>query len=126
MLIELPCVPPSQNVYKSLTWTRAGLRTLARKKREWELLIQPYGFIWRANYGKTYASQVKITFCFPDNRRRDRDNYTYWKAIPDGLVKADILRDDSVKDVDITYEIKLATGCSKTIIELTTQPQEKA
>jgi len=55
-------------------------------------------------------------FYFPDNRRRDIDNFSYFKGILDGLVKAGIIADDSVKDVKIEYEMKLNTGKRQTEI----------
>ncbi len=119
MIIELHRVPPSQNVWKSWGWTMGGRRKQARIKKEWEHLFFGHGFEWKSEHGlRTYAKRVKITFLFPDNRRRDKDNYAYFKAIPDGLVKAGIIKDDSVKDVEIMYDMKLGTGSGKTIIVL--------
>lgn len=119
MIIEINKVPPSQNVWKSWGWTMGGRRKQARVKKEWESLFWGYGFLWKSEHGsRAYAKRIKITFCFPDNRRRDIDNYAYYKAIPDGLVKAGIIWDDSVKDVEISYAMELGTGSSKTVIEL--------
>lgn len=119
MIIELDRLPPSQNVWKSWGWTMGGRRKQARIKREWENLFIGYGFLWKSEHGsRAYAKRVKIIFYFKDNRRRDGDNYNYFKPIPDGLVKAGIIQDDSVKEVEISYAMELGTGSSKTVIEL--------
>lgn len=118
MIIELDGVPPSQNVWKSWSWTRGGRMKQSRTKKEWENRIMPYGFLWKAEHGpEKYARVVEVIFYFPDNRRRDKDNYAYFKGIPDGLVKAGIIRDDNVVDVRISYDMKLGTGSSKTVIQ---------
>lgn len=108
MRILIDKLPPSQNEWKRWSWTQGGRAKQRRIKKEWEKEIMPYGYLWKSLYGgNSYAKKVKIVFCFPDNRRRDLDNYVYFKGILDGLVKAGIIADDNVKNVKITYEMKL-------------------
>lgn len=46
------------------------------------------------------AAVVRITYHFPDKRRRDPDNYS-GKMILDGLVRAGIIEDDSFTVIDL-------------------------
>jgi len=110
--IEIDETPPSQNETNSWHWAKK-----AKEKKRWEQTIVNYGYIWKGDTNG-YAKKVKITFMFPDMRRRDKDNYIAWKAIMDSLVKADIIKDDSVKDVEVTYDLQIGTGERKTIIEI--------
>ena len=110
--IEIDETPPSQNETDCWHWAKK-----AKEKKRWEQMIINYGYIWKGN-GNTYAKKVKITFMFPDMRRRDKDNYIAWKAIMDSLVKADIIKDDSVKDIEVTYDLLIGTGERKTVIEV--------
>jgi len=117
MRIEIEKLPPSQNEWKKWSWTVGGRAKQRRIKREWENLIIPHGYLWKALYGPgIYAKEIKVIFYFPDNRRRDLDNFSYFKGILDGLVKAGIIADDSVKNVKIEYEMKLNTGKRQTEI----------
>lgn len=117
MIIEIEEVPPSQNEWKRWSWTSGGRAKQRRTKKHWESIIIPHGYLWKALYGPgVYANNIKIVFSFPDNRRRDIDNFSYFKGILDGLVKADIIADDSVKNVKIEYKMKLNTGQRKTEI----------
>lgn len=110
LTIEIPMVPTSQNNTKKLShWGQ-----MDREKKKWERIIMKYGYIWRGGPAK----KVFVTFYFPDNRRRDVDNYAYFKGILDGLTKAGIIADDSVKDVDVRWDIKIGTGERKTIVEV--------
>ena len=108
-IIEIGRVPISQNAIRSMHW---GARS--KEKKRWERAILPYGYLWRGKPGK----RVLITFCFPDMRRRDKDNYAYEKGIGDGLVKAGIIEDDAANKADIKHAVKLGTGERKTIIEV--------
>lgn len=112
--IELSNTPPSQRIYKDWHWTYRR-----RVKRRWEWKIESFGYIWSSLYLGMFAHKVTITFYFPDLRRRDKDNYVYFKGLLDGLVKAGIVRDDSEKEIDVIYPpLKLGTGERKTVIEL--------
>ena len=94
--IEVPGTPPSLNqiagkdnpwdyrTEKNL-WTES-VRLLARSKK----LPKPFD---KAN--------VTIEYFFPDNRRRDPDNYS-GKFLLDGLTKAGIIVDDSFDHINLT------------------------
>lgn len=112
MTIIIGDVPVSQNVYQHWHWAKKG-----KYKKEWENRIIPYGFIWKNNYSG-YAKEIKITYCFDDRRRRDKDNYCYGKWLMDGLVKAGIIKDDNVKDVKMECDVVLGAKERATIIEI--------
>lgn len=46
-------------------------------------------------------SIVTITYFFPDNRRRDPDNYA-GKMLLDGLTRGGIIKDDSFDNISLT------------------------
>jgi len=116
MTVIIEDVPVSQNVYQHWHWAKKG-----RYKKKWESRIIPYGYIWqnkwRDNYGR-YAKSVEILYCFDDKRRRDKDNYCYFKAIMDGLVKAGIIGDDNVKDVKMKCDVVIGMKERATMIEV--------
>ena len=91
--ITVPEIPPSNNKYigRDARWA------YQQEKQRWEWLIRsaikkPPVAIERA--------VVKITYFFPDRRRRDPDNYS-GKMIMDGLVRCDVLVDDSFDHVNL-------------------------
>lgn len=71
----------------------------AKLKEQWEQLTLNAC----REYGIQPVERVSITMelYFPDKRRRDLDNYSGlgFKFVMDGLVKAGIIRDDSVNEV---------------------------
>jgi len=112
MTIIIEDVPVSQNIYQHWHWAKKG-----KYKKKWENKVIPYGYIWKSNY-KGYAKKIRILICFPDKRRRDKDNYCYQKGIMDGLVKAGIIKDDSVKDVKMKCDVKIGMRKKATIIDI--------
>ena len=113
-IITITDVPPSQNIYKNWHWAKQR-----KEKIKWEYIIRSYSDKWGVWMSLSYAHKVTITFYFPDKRRRDKDNYVYFKGILDGLKNAGMIRDDSEKEIDVVYPpLKLGTGERKTVIEL--------
>lgn len=88
----MPAIPPSNNRFIG----RTNYREYQRVKKEWAALIaavcrpKPEAPLRRA--------VVRITYYFPDRRRRDPDNYA-GKLLLDGLVRCGILKDDSFDNV---------------------------
>jgi len=118
MTIEILAVPPSANVWESMSWTHGGRMKKMTIKRHWKSLLLKYGFLWKAQ-SSGYAKLVRVTFYFPDRRRRDSQNYSYFKPIPDGLTEAGIIRDDNDFEVVIQWRSLHGTGEKKTVIEVT-------
>lgn len=93
----IPAIPPSNNKYigRSVQWE------YQKVKKQWAVLIQalckPKPPI------PLEGVTVTLRYFFPDNRRRDPDNYS-GKIILDGLVKCGILKDDNFDCIDL--EIK--------------------
>lgn len=61
---------------------------------------------------------VKITYFFPDNRRRDLDNYS-GKMLLDPLVKEGVIVDDSFQHIKLLLEAYVDKGNPRTEIEIT-------
>ncbi len=117
MTIEILDVPPSQNIWEGLAWTMGGRMKKSSIKKKWKTRILKYGFLWKTE-SREYAKRVRITYYFPDHRRRDKQNWDYFKPIPDGLTDAGIIKDDNDRDVDIKWVNLNGTGERKTVIEV--------
>ena len=87
-------IPPSNNRFIG----RTNIFEYQQIKKEWAQLI---AICCRPRPMKPLEKAVvRITYFFPDKRRRDPDNYS-GKLILDGLTAAGIIKDDSF------YHIKL-------------------
>jgi Holliday junction resolvase RusA-like endonuclease len=90
--LVIPLVPISQN---NNVWNSRW-----RKKDYLELWVHT---VWaaalEAKIPKLEGAELEATIFFPDNRRRDYDNYfsPLWKGTLDGLVKAGVFSDDNYK-----------------------------
>jgi crossover junction endodeoxyribonuclease RusA len=82
--------PPSLNQWSRMHWAKS-----ARIKKQWENDIL-YVFLSCKAKGNfpLQKAQVKVTYYFTTNRRRDADNLNL-KFLLDGIVKAGIIKDDS-------------------------------
>ena len=101
-------VPPSLNNWHGLHWAAK-----AEAKKQWEKMLKT---LLR---GQQQFSRpvVRITYYFDIDRGRDKDNMAP-KWIMDGLVKSGVIRDDSVKAVDLDWSIsfKKAEWCKTEIV----------
>ena len=87
-------IPPSNNRFigRENRWEYQAV------KKRWAQLI---ALTCRPKPPKPLKSAVvRITYHFPDKRRRDPDNYS-GKMILDGLVRAGIIADDSFTAIDL-------------------------
>lgn len=66
---------------------------------------------------------VKITYCFPDKRRRDPDNYS-GKMLLDGLRAARVIRDDSFFEIELSLKAEFGTKTALTIVEVEDREDE--
>ena len=108
--IEILDTPPSQNEWNCMFWADRK-----RIKDIWEKMIWAE-LVNRIEIKK--LKNIKICFCFPDNKLRDIDNIVYFKAILEGLKMAKIIPDDNSKIVQPQYSIKTNTQERRTIIEI--------
>lgn len=97
--LVIPGIPPSIN-----TWRSMNHFTEARKKKEWEELVQWEVIRQKKRPPRPFQKAITVyRYYFPDRRRRDATNYSP-KWIEDGLVKAGVLEDDSFDHVELVIE----------------------
>ena len=106
-------IPPSNNQYLGRTGTNWNYN---REKKKFHQLIEV------ASYNKIpnepiNKSNIHIHYIFPDNRRRDPDNYS-GKMLLDPLVSLGIIQDDSFKCVDLTISAETIKGIKETHISI--------
>lgn len=91
---KIPDIPPSNNKFIG----RENRFQYQKIKKEWARLI---AVICVPKSPKPLErAVVRIVYHFPDNRRRDPDNYS-GKMLLDGLVRAGIILDDSFLCIDL-------------------------
>lgn len=107
----IPALPPSNNRFIG----RINYREYQRIKKEWAAVI---GYTCRPRPAKPLRSaRVRLTYFFPDRRRRDPDNYS-GKMILDGLVGAGVLADDSFDNIRLELCGGYDKDCPRTEIEV--------
>lgn len=89
MKIVIPEIPPSLNRYAG----RKNVHEYRREKDRWRDRVAWLAKVIRPEKPFEQAT-VRITYFFPDSRRRDPDNYA-GKMILDGLTAAGVIADDS-------------------------------
>lgn len=107
----IPEIPPSNNKYigRDVRWAYRDV------KKQWETRVA-YTCIPRPKQPLQNVT-VKLTYYFPDKRRRDPDNYS-GKMILDGLTKAGILADDSFGCIDLILRGRYDKTHPRTEIEI--------
>ena len=111
------------NNFKCPSWNTyyAGKHWSQRKKKADEI----HALVWlsvleQVKESVPFSKKVKLiyTVCYKDKRRRDADNAAI-KFFTDGLVEANILKDDSAEYVDeISIKIKTGQVDNKVIIKI--------
>lgn len=90
----IPEIPPSLNRYAG----RGNCWDYREQKQRWKDMVK---LICRPVPQRPMDKAiVRLTYYFPDRRRRDPDNYN-GKMIMDGLTAAGIIRDDSFDCVQL-------------------------
>jgi Holliday junction resolvase RusA-like endonuclease len=106
--LTLQGTPPSLNVWSRMHWAKA-----AKIKKQWEndilyTLLTTHAL--RAGEQFPYKkANIKITYYFATNRRRDADNLNL-KFLLDGIVKAGIIKDDST---NVIGQVETSWGVDK-------------
>lgn len=106
---DIPDIPPSNNKYigRNVPWE------YQKVKKQWAALIN---LKCRPKPPKPLEKAVvRLIYHFPDNRRRDPDNYS-GKMILDGLVQAGIIADDSFFCIDLQLSAVYDNGGRTEII----------
>ena len=111
MRFVIPEIPPSQNRYAG----RQNVWEYRNEKQRWKGLVtlfcrpKPKAPLGRAI--------VRITYFFPDRRRRDPDNYC-GKMILDGLTDAGVIQDDSFDCIQLILRGEYDSDNPRTEIEV--------
>ena len=112
MKIVIPEIHPSLNDWGNWHWGRRY-----SEKKRWSEMI-----FWLLHEAKakpiTGKAKVRIIYYFPDNKKRDKDNYSP-KFIFDGLKNAHVISDDSVINTDCDWSIRLGTKERKSVVYIT-------
>lgn len=92
---EVPGIPPSLNRF-------AGRRTEHEYRAEKEAWTQTVMILARRCRVPEPFKKATVTleYFFPDNRRRDPDNYC-GKLLLDGLTRGDVIEDDSMDHINL-------------------------
>ena len=94
--ITIPGVPPSLNQFAG----RENTNEYRKAKADWTDRV-----VWmvkRVRPEKPFdRARVEILYYFPDNRRRDPDNYC-GKLMLDGLTRAGVIVDDSFQCITLS------------------------
>lgn len=112
MKITVHDIPPSNNRYLGNSHNFNAYR---REKERWHWLIR--AAIKTKPKEPYIRAKVRITYYFPDRRRRDPDNYS-GKFILDPLVREGILKDDSFTCAVLELRAEVDKGNPRTEIEV--------
>ena len=112
MKITVHAIPPSNNNFLG---NSKNFNIYHREKQRWHWLIK--AAITEKPKKSIEKSIVRITYFFPDKRRRDPDNYS-GKMILDPLVKEGILVDDSFDRVRLELAAEVDRQDPRTEIEV--------
>lgn len=111
---EIADAPPSANEFFGKTGRNWDYN---REKKRWDLLVR-VALRGKVPEKPIQSAAVSIHYVFPDNRRRDPDNYT-GKMIMDPVVACGVLPDDSfrhVRKLELTAEVR--PGVTRTIVTI--------
>ncbi len=93
MKITIPEIPPSWNEIMRMHYHQRN-----KEVQRWAGLVGMFNNSRKQhNYER---AEVKLTYYFPDKRRRDPDNYS-GKVIMDALVSNGVIKDDSFANVEL-------------------------
>lgn len=117
MLIKIVIneIPPSNNKYMGRGSTKSQAFAYQAEKQRWAGLIM--GALKKKLNKPMRKARVRITYYFPDKKRRDPDNYS-GKFILDGLTKAGLIEDDSFANIILELYGRCDKENPRTEIEL--------
>mgnify|MGYP000886526789 FL=1 len=108
-------IPPSNNKYMGRGSAKYQAFEYQAEKQRWAGLIM--GALKKKLNKPMRKAKVRITYFFPDKRRRDPDNYS-GKFILDGLTKAGLIEDDSFANISLELYGRHDKENPRTVIEL--------
>lgn len=112
MKIVVDRIPPSNNKYMG---NSHNFNLYRKEKEEWHWLIR--AALTERPKRPFEKAIVRITYYFPDNRKRDADNYS-GKFILDPLVREGIIEDDSFKHIRLELAAHFKCENPRTEIEV--------
>ncbi len=111
MKFIIPDIPKSNNEYIG----RKNIHEYQRDKKDWCDMLWAY---CRPRPKKPFKKAiVVITYHFTDKIRRDPDNYS-GKMLLDGLVKNQIIKDDSFFCIRLVLDAEFGCATKETVIEV--------
>lgn len=96
--LVIPEIPPSNNKFMGRGSKQYQAFTYQKEKQKWAWLVR--AAVKKKPIKPIEKAIVNITYYFPDERKRDPDNYS-GKFILDGLTKAGIIKDDSFNNIKL-------------------------
>lgn len=115
MKLIIPEIPPSNNKYMGRGTVKGQAFAYQNEKQRWEWLVK--AAIKKKPKKPMEKARVRITYFFPDRRRRDPDNYS-GKFLLDGLTRAGIIEDDSFSNIQLELRGECDRKNPRTEIEL--------
>lgn len=113
--LVIPEIPPSNNKYMGRGSVRSQAFAYQDEKQRWAWLVR--AAVKKKPKKPLQKAKVKITYFFPDRRRRDPDNYS-GKFILDGLTGAGVIEDDSFGNIRLELRGEHDKNNPRTEIEL--------
>lgn len=107
-------IPPSNNKYMGRS-AKGFHFAYQDEKQKWEWLVR--AAVKKKPKKPLKKARVRITYFFPDRRRRDPDNYS-GKFLLDGLTKSGLIEDDSFKNIRLELRGEHDKQNPRTEIEL--------
>lgn len=114
MKLVIPAIPPSNNKYMGRNAKNFHF-AYQEEKRKWEWLVR--AALKQKPQKPFKKARVRITYFFPDRRRRDPDNYS-GKFLLDGIRKAGLIQDDSFSNIKLELQGEHDKENPRTEIEL--------
>lgn len=115
MKLIIPDIPPSNNKYMGRGTVKGQAFAYQNEKQRWEWLVK--AAVKKKPKKPMEKARVRITYFFPDRKRRDPDNYS-GKFLLDGLTRAGIIEDDSFSNIQLELRGEYDRKNPRTEIEL--------
>lgn len=112
MKIVIPEIPPSLNRFAG----RKNVYEYRDEKDRWKAMVAWLAKAQRPEKPYEQAT-VRITYFFPDSRRRDPDNYA-GKMLLDGLTAAGVIADDSFSCIRLVLDGEVDRENPRTEVEV--------
>jgi len=115
MKLIIPDIPPSNNKYMGRGTVKGQAFAYQNEKQRWEWLVKAAAK--KKPKKPMEKARVRITYFFPDRKRRDPDNYS-GKFLLDGLTRAGFIKDDSFSNIQLELRGEYDRKNPRTEIEL--------